>query len=453
VSNQRRKVALWAFRFLWQIGSAPDRACKMKLGSLPSPKPTVTEYRTLDTYLTEALEIPFDQKYLKRSLINAKTTDAVNEAFHQYDAQFRDDQYPDGRFPFRPDNEVRVGIFRQERVGGRTIMPVSIVGDLRPIVKSALLFCHSALVTAPLRMKKPDFYTDEQYFDETFGDLEEAFSYGTLVPRKVIIPIDTSLHIGGNFDDPWTRPYQRPGSQVGFSRPEERAIDEAGRWFKKDRPDLTLSEAKNLVIRALMARSECNLRGLAYDVFFRDRDTAEAYSACVAYMQTAMSSNDAKSPLRLFSLTSEIGVDPSKIADEDFVNLRENEEAFEIWRKIAAEVLDRTSSGKFSDSEKELREFVAEQQQRWHAEAQKALGGGFLSTVLDRATEALVGAAVGSAAGHIIDNRWIVSGAVAGAAKPLIGILGAAAKNLKNGPARASFNRHYLALTKRPLSI
>jgi hypothetical protein len=192
----------------------------MKVGVLPTAKPTTGEFRTLDAYLVDALGIPFELKYLKRPQFYMKTAEAVNDAITRYEGQFVASHSVNGRFPYRSNGEVRVGIFKQERVGGRIISPTTYIGDIRPTVKSALLFCHSALVPTPTNTPHSHIMTADQYLEWKFKDLQEIFSYGALIPHRIIIPIPMVLYSFSEFDNPWTMPYGAPNSQVVFP-PEE----------------------------------------------------------------------------------------------------------------------------------------------------------------------------------------------------------------------------------------
>lgn len=85
----------------------------MKAGTLLKPRETLSDFKTFDSFMEDALQVPFDEKYVKPELFDRKTIDAITAETEKYESQFLSEDLQDDRYPFRAENELRVGFFSQ----------------------------------------------------------------------------------------------------------------------------------------------------------------------------------------------------------------------------------------------------------------------------------------------------------------------------------------------------
>lgn len=88
----------------------------------------------------------------------------------------------------------------------------------------------------------------------------EYLKYGELIKRKFVVPVPLRLHAASNFDDPWLVPLPRQGKSALF---ETRGNGNfRGSKILRSRVEgLNDAQAENLIVQALMARSDCNHNG------------------------------------------------------------------------------------------------------------------------------------------------------------------------------------------------
>lgn len=427
---------------------------------------TVSDLRPVSEFIEEAIEYPLNSLALTSFSVSVRVLERLATAMEEYERQFFGESVETSSekgasisLPTilikKPPTEQWVGCFHQNRIiaTDRTVSSQLLGGvQHEKQVKKLLLFCHGIFVDMPEFMAPSRWggaITPAQMIAEANDQLLSYAGLEGLIRRKIMIPAPILRMRPINFEDPWIRPY----GNLNLPPKDESLVRKIARNIVRQRQTISESEAKLSVIRAIMARADSKGAADFYDPFFRDDPLAAlAFGEVILELERSISSQDRVRPAMIEKLNAQFTIKPDLVSVNDIIHMRENEDIFDLWRKMIQEGLEWmiTNEGRYNDSGKEFSEFIESHGREWREKAAKATGKGVWSTIKDGAQDTTLSFISGLIGGTVIDpSKGLLIGLASGSIKSLLQMFGSIVSSSTSRDARISLNNHILAVGGR----